>query len=157
MTSIAALTHTPAPAFNGLFYATAATVIPVLFLALAVQGRVYTDLLRAAQNYGHFRRTTLPPPELTAGPARWVFRLTMAAINASLWLAAWLIPLAGFYGELGAIVALYRRTDSNGIRLTVLAATLLLLVGVAAGPVIAISRPTHREQRESEPGKTDPA
>ena len=29
--------HTAAPAFNGLFYATAATIMPVLFLALVVQ------------------------------------------------------------------------------------------------------------------------
>jgi hypothetical protein len=38
MTSLATLAHTvPAPPpFNGLFYATAATIIPVLFLAIAV-------------------------------------------------------------------------------------------------------------------------
>jgi hypothetical protein len=38
----AALAHaatTAPPAFNGLFYATAATIIPVLFLALAAQSR----------------------------------------------------------------------------------------------------------------------
>jgi hypothetical protein len=37
MTSLALLAHgarAAAPAFNGLFYATAATIIPVLFLAL---------------------------------------------------------------------------------------------------------------------------
>lgn len=36
----------PAPASNGLFYATATTSIPVLFLAIAVQGRAY-DVLKA--------------------------------------------------------------------------------------------------------------
>jgi hypothetical protein len=35
-------------AFNGLFYATAATVIPVLFLALTIQGRAFRQL-RALQ------------------------------------------------------------------------------------------------------------
>jgi hypothetical protein len=48
MTSLALLEHTataPAPPFNGLFYATAATIIPVLFLAIAVQSRGYQDLL----------------------------------------------------------------------------------------------------------------
>lgn len=35
-----------ATAFNGLYYATMATVIPVLFLAVAVQGRTYDDLVR---------------------------------------------------------------------------------------------------------------
>jgi hypothetical protein len=33
------------PAFNGLFYATVATIVPVLFLALAVQGRFFEELL----------------------------------------------------------------------------------------------------------------
>jgi len=44
MTSLATLTRaatTAAPAFNGLFYATTATIIPVLFLALAVSGPAY--------------------------------------------------------------------------------------------------------------------
>jgi len=39
MTSLAALAQNAGaapPAFNGLFYATVATIIPVLFLALAV-------------------------------------------------------------------------------------------------------------------------
>ena len=35
-----------APAFNGLFYATAATIIPVLFLALVVQGALFDDLVK---------------------------------------------------------------------------------------------------------------
>lgn len=43
-----------APAFNGLFYATAATVIPVLFLAFAVQGRAWQKMLQtAAMAAGH--------------------------------------------------------------------------------------------------------
>ena len=39
MTLALALAHTAKPQpFNGLFYATCATVIPVLFLAIALQG-----------------------------------------------------------------------------------------------------------------------
>jgi hypothetical protein len=47
--SITALTHATAtvPVSNGLFYATAATIIPVLFLAIAVQGRGLNHMLRA--------------------------------------------------------------------------------------------------------------
>jgi hypothetical protein len=38
MSSLVTLAHaTAAPAFNGLFYATTATIIPVLFLAIGVQ------------------------------------------------------------------------------------------------------------------------
>ena len=39
-----------APAFNADFYTVAATVIPVLFLAIAVQGHIYDDLITAAKN-----------------------------------------------------------------------------------------------------------
>jgi hypothetical protein len=65
MTSLATLAHTVSapPPFNGLFYATAATIIPVLFLAIAVQGRGYESLLeglvtRGRQGSGAFRTLT---------------------------------------------------------------------------------------------------
>ena len=50
MTSFALAAHATkaSPAFNGLFYATAATVIPVLLLAIAVQGSTYENLLKVA-------------------------------------------------------------------------------------------------------------
>jgi hypothetical protein len=50
VTSLALLTHSAthaAPAFNDIFYATTATIIPVLFLALTVQGGAITDLVTA--------------------------------------------------------------------------------------------------------------
>jgi hypothetical protein len=49
MTSTTALTHaatTATPPFNGLFYAAATTIITVLFLAIAVQGPIYQDLVQ---------------------------------------------------------------------------------------------------------------
>jgi hypothetical protein len=39
-----ALAHETAPAFNTGFYAAAATIIPVLFLALTLQGTAYQQL-----------------------------------------------------------------------------------------------------------------
>src|SRR5260370_7122818 len=47
MTSVASLAHA-APAFNSAFYATVATVIPVLFLALAIQSGAFEGVLAAA-------------------------------------------------------------------------------------------------------------
>ena len=59
MTSIAlASTSNPAP-FNTNFYVVAATVIPVLFLAIAVQGRLQADMLEASVNERR-RRPGLP-------------------------------------------------------------------------------------------------
>ena len=49
VTTMLALAHAhAAPGFNADFYSVAATVIPVLFLAIAVQGTTYQDLIRAA-------------------------------------------------------------------------------------------------------------
>ena len=59
MTNHAALTLVGAVAAQPLtptgiaFYATAATIIPVLFLAIAVQGRVLETLVNAATNAAH--------------------------------------------------------------------------------------------------------
>lgn len=57
MSSFALLAHgarAAALAFNTAFYATAATIIPVLFLAIAVQGRAFQEMLKA-------RRLSHPP------------------------------------------------------------------------------------------------
>jgi len=63
--------HATSPAFNGLFYATAATIIPVLFLAIALQGRMYEDLLKAASDAVEHG---LPPgAPLAPGPRRSVY------------------------------------------------------------------------------------
>ena len=43
--ALAAAHH--AAAFNTAFYSVAATVIPVLFLAIAVQGQLYQAVLKA--------------------------------------------------------------------------------------------------------------
>jgi hypothetical protein len=61
MTSLALVahcTHTAAPAFNGLFYATTATILPVLFLAITLQGRQYEANVKALT--ARQRRTRWP-------------------------------------------------------------------------------------------------
>jgi hypothetical protein len=64
----AALAHAPAAVpFNANFYITAATVIPVLFLAIAVQGRTYENLLKAFSDA--FRRWMTPGQWLRTFPA----------------------------------------------------------------------------------------
>lgn len=65
MTSLTALEHTahPTPAFNGLFYATAPTIIPVFFLAIAVQGHGFQQMLHAAitgREHGPSVRSAIP-------------------------------------------------------------------------------------------------
>jgi len=101
--------------FNADFYVTCATVIPVLFLAAAVQGQAFIFLLQRAG-----RGTSRQRQWLTLR----FFRLRVAAI-----------VIAGIVGEPVALWALYRESERPWQRPTVLAATLILLLAVAAAPV----------------------
>lgn len=113
-----------APAFNGLFFATIATVIPVLFLARR-PGR----LLRRAPAPGAAdrprpasRRVAAPLPTL-----RYLPRVMMGI--------AFLIVAAGFYGEADSILTLYFQRDSHGSGVVILVSALILTLAVVAGPM----------------------
>ncbi len=74
MTGLATLAHTVSapPPFNGLFYATAATIIPVLFLAIAVQGRGYESLLKVLVTMGRLaHRGVWYQAAAASSPAPW--------------------------------------------------------------------------------------
>ncbi len=127
MTSLAALTYaarTTAPAFNGLFFATAATIIPVLFLALAVQGRGYENVLEYLKFQAH----------------RVESRGWTAYIAMCLFLAAFLIPAYGTIGEIVAVYALYQEQAGSVTTQNVLAAAILLTAMTAVAPVLAFVR-----------------
>ena len=112
--------------FPSDFYITCATVIPVLFLAVAVQGRAYEAVLRAS---------------LSAAQARlgeqWTRQLTPLLKSRLLKFTAYAIVVAGGFGELVALLVLYRGYEHPGERTTVLAATLVLVAAVASGPIWA--------------------
>jgi hypothetical protein len=131
MNSYAALAHTAveaAPAFNATFYATAATVIPVFFLALAVQGRAYGDVLRRSRSAMARWRIEY---KAAGKPFRWV-ALYLAWLV--MWLIAAIILVVGFNGEMGALTALYQQRPDHGVLLS----ALVLLVAVAAIPGVAL-------------------
>jgi len=112
--------------FNADFYVTCATVIPVLFLAVAVQGRAYESVLRAARMAAQARHGK-----------RWTRQLGPVGIAVSLRLIAYAVVFAGGYGEFLALWALYLRSELRGMRASVLAATVALVVVVSAGPALA--------------------
>ena len=155
MLSSATLAHHAAPpaltASQIAFYATAATVIPVLFLAIAIQGRAYQDLLRAAQKFDRTMRAATPSG---GSPS-----VELAAISRLLWALALLIPIAGCDGEGTAITALYQGHGTVGIRLMVLIGTLYLVFAVAIGPMVtyAIAATAAEPEAESllKPGRPD--
>jgi hypothetical protein len=136
MSSLASLAHAArvaAPAFNGLFYATAATIIPVLFLAIAVQGPLYGDLLKASDaTLRRFREH-----KAGASPRRLVLRLWIGSVLASSAAVAILIVTVG--GEVEALVSL-RMERAYGDPQAAIAAAVLLTAAAAVGPALAFAR-----------------
>jgi hypothetical protein len=122
-----ALAHShAAPAFNGLFYATGATVIPVLFLALAVQGRTYEDLLKAISARAARIGTAV---ELRQ-------RLANAAIVLAALAAVALIIMAGI-AEMYAFDALQTGSAQLIDVISVYYAVFVLTLGVVAPPTVS--------------------
>jgi hypothetical protein len=136
MSSLASLAHgarAADPAFNGLFYATAATIIPVLFLAIAVQGPLYGDLLKASD--AALRR--FREHKAGSSPPRLVLRLWIGSVLASGAAVAILIVTVG--GEIEALVSL-NVERAYGDPHAAIAAAILLTAAAAIGPALAFSR-----------------
>jgi hypothetical protein len=109
--------------FQPDFYDTCATVIPVLFLAVAVQGTSYRDLLRMLVKASGARWNG-PPLRVF-----WAYTATALA-----WIVGFLLVAVGLVGEIAALYTLYLDRE-DGARGLVLAATLALLVTAVLGPL----------------------
>jgi hypothetical protein len=132
MDILAALAHTAAPtapAFNGLFYATVATIIPVLFLAIAVQGRMHENVLKAADDLA--RRVVGSGPEYQ----KWVANF---ASTGALGIAIFIV-VYGAAGEIEAVIALFNRHPALDPTF-VLQGTIFLTAAAAAGPGLALAK-----------------
>jgi hypothetical protein len=163
MSSLALLAHTaapPPPAFNSTFYATAATIIPVLFLAIAAQGPFFEELL--ALTLANTRRIR-QDPQLRESALR-----TFAAVDiagAPLRIAA-LILIYGAVAEILALTALYQQHASAFTGAYVLTGTIFLSIMAVFRPAMTLVRTMIQVAREDrlhsraqpiipEHGKTD--
>jgi len=146
MTCLTALAHTAraqAAAFNGLLYATVATIIPVLFLALAVQGGGYESFLREALQIARAQDQGQSPfNPIGRVASRLAPKLPLHRVPRIMLIVAFIILTAGFVGEASAITALDGRHDDSVTRITVLVATFILLFAVVTGPLQAYIRTT---------------
>jgi hypothetical protein len=106
--------------FPSDFYVTCATVIPVLFIAFAIEARQLQPPLAAG--YRAFRR-------LVGREGR--FR-DFVLFAVGLFLPA-IIVAFGLAGELGALAALYYGADVRSLRIITFASTAVLLVAVVLG------------------------
>jgi hypothetical protein len=157
------------------FYATVATIIPVLFVAIAVQGGAFRQVINAPGRIAADAAVTARR-DLNQPNASWqdeILKLSpvllkLEATRIAVWLlelAAILIVAAGAIGELLAIYALYQGHDHPGIRLTVLLSVALLTCAVIIEPVqaqVSIFREVRRRRRlrksttpRTETGETD--
>jgi len=131
--------------FPSDFYVTCATVIPVLFLAVAVQGRAYEWVLRTSERADRFSNKTLRivlglEPAAPKRPLQGTRELLADIASSALGIIALLIVIAGGAGEGLALYVLYRRSEPADARRWVFVATLVLVVAVIAGPLLALSR-----------------
>ena len=114
-----------AKSFDPNFYIVCATVIPVLFLAVAVQGGAYKSVLTAAMTAAR-----------TKPSDGWKRQLRALALSRTLQLAGYAIWCAGALGELLALMVLYQGHEEGGTRITVFLATAFLAFVASAGPLI---------------------
>jgi hypothetical protein len=152
------------------FYATAATVIPVLFLALAVQGRGYENLMKTFNAMDQRSNRDIPRGQTAAA----------AAVAVALVAIAPVILVLAVLSEILAVYALYQQQAVSTTSQTVLIGVIVLVIATAASPALALIRafltpvledtpvldnqapPQYRagtsrdDNAPPEPGKTDP-
>lgn len=117
-------------------------MIPVLFLAVAVQGNSYKTLLdtalkvRATNGSDGWRR-------------KWTARIRARALQR----IGYAIWCAGALGEFMALMVLYQEHEQSGTRITVLLCTVLLVFAVAMGPLNAYNETRKKldDWQDSEP------
>lgn len=132
--------------FQPDFYVACATVIPVLFLAVAVEGRVYRWALSTSERAQRYSNTTVRTAPSLERPAQWAMgwrwagqQLADLTATALLFIAM-LIVIAGGLGEGLALFVLCQKSETTSERGAVLIATLVLVAAVIAGPVVALGR-----------------
>jgi hypothetical protein len=126
-------------AFNATFYVAAAAIIPVLFLALAVQGNAYQKLIRASADVTRaYSRTMVPLAE--AGQLSALEALVGSFIVSMPALVALLVLFYGSVCEIVAIIALYQQHASALAGEYVVGGLIFLTIAVAAGPAGALGK-----------------
>lgn len=109
-------------AFNANFYLTAATVIPVLYLALTLQGNTYNNLMTRWRKINKESSFTFWPQ----------VRVVTAAILA---ISGAAITILGIIGEYSALQALVQERTGPNTQVNVFDACTALLITVGIGPV----------------------
>jgi hypothetical protein len=129
--------------FSPDFYITCATVIPVLFLAVTVQGPAWRWVLSTferADRYSNPILKRLLRLESAAQGGRWTHETLAELMTIPLVVIVLVSVTACGLGEGLALYVLYRGSESMGDRRDVFVATLFLVATVLAGPLLVGAR-----------------
>jgi hypothetical protein len=134
--------------FNVNFYVVAATVIPIFYLTLTLQGPFFEDLQGLARTAGNATQKwlgKLSEDETRERGLRYRLRVlrvayTWVTIGTGLFFFGLLIVLASVASEGISLWSLLNETDSNAARQFVLWSMIALLGLMAIKPTVAIYR-----------------
>lgn len=150
----------PHDAFNANFYITAATIIPVLYLALTLQGTTVRRLMERGIDQSYKVLMLEPKKEQNRNWAQRQAEMWGRAILGTAFIYTDMtIFFAGFIGELIAIIALFHESASPLSGDFVLGATIGLLAVIAASQLFIIATGpslTKRLNKEKEQGSGEP-
>lgn len=137
--------------FNSNFYIVAATVIPLLYVALILQGSVTEDLERMNKKIGQYE------DRLLINAQKYPSKFEHYAHDLRFWLIAYIWAtlgiviafvlsvvaiLAGILAEGLSLWCLFNQSDNLWVREIVLWSTLTLLAAMAFRPILAIFKAT---------------
>ena len=139
--------------FNANFYIVSATVIPLFYITLTLQGPMFEDLQHVARRAGTsmdkaIKRfdTDIEYPSkwrrFAYGLHTWIMIVSWATIATVTFIFAGLIILAGIAGEIISLLALYHESDTPITRSFVLWSMIGLLGLIPIRPALAIFKVT---------------
>jgi ADP-ribose pyrophosphatase YjhB (NUDIX family) len=128
-----------AAAFNSTFYVASVTIIPVLYLAVAVQGPLYGNLMQASFRafLNYVSGISLRKNKLLYDREETLLRIGIGIFTG--WVAT-AILFFGIVCEILGLLSLYRQRAVGGSWL-VLAAVIFMTIVVVGGPISAMAKP----------------
>ena len=117
--------------FDENFYIVTATIIPIFFLALTLQGSFYGRLMDKINEGINALAESVGTELSTKSQLKGLLAILISGL-------AMLIVFGGFAGEIFSLLALYRQSDNIHIKLTVLWSTMGLILLTLAIPAWAV-------------------
>jgi hypothetical protein len=142
-----AVAHHAAPAFDADFYTVAATVIPVLFLAIAIQGRIFENLLTGSNDVVKATDSTIVRADVS-GTQKFIIGAGGMITALVMYFLAVAVVFLGWLGELISVQALYDQGPAAKPNSIVFCAIIVLTIVVVGEPFLRICQERMKEGDE---------